>query len=88
MDECAAAAPGSFSGFEGRPTSWMAKLREFREKLAHLKGDARKGRMDTTWLVNDYNTMISTSQLASRVGQWCLSLLGRFMIRPQLHSVD
>ena len=67
MDEYAAAEPGSFTGFEGRPASWLGKLREFREKLGRVKGDARRGGIDTTWIVNDYNTMISTSQMASRL---------------------
>ena len=66
MDEYAAAEPGSFSGFEGRPASWLGKLREFRDKLGRVKGDARRGGIDTTWLVNDYNTLISTSQTATR----------------------
>lgn len=66
MDDYAAAEPGSFTGFEGRPASWLGKLREFREKLGRAKGDARRGRIDTTWIVNDYNTMISTSQMAVR----------------------
>ncbi|TXM70427.1 YiiG family protein [Methylobacterium sp. WL120] len=66
MDEFAAAEPGSFSGFEGRPASWLGKLREFREKLGRAKGDARRGRIDTTWIVNDYNTLISSSQMATR----------------------
>ena len=67
MDEYAAAEPGSFMGFEGRPASWLGKLREFREKLGRVKGDARRGGVDTTWLVNDYNTLISTSQTAVRL---------------------
>lgn len=67
MDEYAAAEPGSFTGFEGRPASWLGKLREFREKLGRAKGDARKGGIDTTWIVNDYNTLVSTSQMAIRI---------------------
>ena len=66
MDEYAQAEPGSFTGFEGRPASWLGKLREFREKLGRAKGDARKGGIDTTWIVSDYNTLVSTSQLATR----------------------
>lgn len=66
MDEYTAAEPGSFSGFEGRPASWLGKLREFREKLGRARGDARRGRIDTTWIVNDYNTLISSSQTATR----------------------
>ena len=66
MDEYTAAEPGSFTGFEGRPASWLGKLREFREKLGRAKGDARRGGIDTTWVVMDYNTLISTSQTATR----------------------
>lgn len=50
----------------GRPASWLGKLREFREKLGRVKGDARRGGIDTTWIVNDYNTLVSTSQTATR----------------------
>lgn len=66
LDGYAAANPSSFSAFEGRPRSFLGKLREFRDKLARSKGDARgpAGR-DLTWIVNDYNTMISTSQMAT-----------------------
>ena len=67
MDEYAAAEPGSFTGFEGRPASWLGKLREFREKLGRLKGDPRRGGIDTTWIVNDYNMLVSTSQTATRL---------------------
>ena len=67
LDEYGASNPGSFSSFESRPRSFLGKLREFREKLTKSKGDARgpAGR-DLTWIVNDYNTMISTSQMAAR----------------------
>ena len=66
IDAYAAANPSS-SAFEGRPRSWLGKLREFRDKLAAAKGDARRGAgRDLTWIVNDYNTMISTAPLAVR----------------------
>ena len=68
LDEYSAANPGSFTAFESRPRSFLGKLREFRDKLTKSKGDARgpAGR-DLTWIVNDYNTMISTAQIATRV---------------------
>ena len=67
MDDYGAANPSSFTGFEGSPASWLGKLREFREKLGPAKGDARRGAgRDITWIVNDYNMMITTSQLATR----------------------
>lgn len=67
LDNYVAAEPGALSSFESRPRSWLGKLREFRDKLAQAKGDARRGAgRDLTWIVNDYNTMISTSQIAAR----------------------
>ncbi|GJD93431.1 hypothetical protein OCOJLMKI_0625 [Methylobacterium iners] len=66
LDAYVAAEPGALSSFESRPRSWLGKLREFRDKLAAAKGDARRGAgRDLTWIVNDYNSMISTAQLAS-----------------------
>ncbi len=67
LDAYSAAEPGAFTGFESRPRAFLGKLREFRDKLARSKGDARgpAGR-DLTWIVNDYNTMISTAQMATR----------------------
>ena len=67
LDTYVAAEPGALSSFESRPRAWLGKLREFRDKLARAKGDARRGAgNDLTWIVNDYNTMISTAQIASR----------------------
>jgi hypothetical protein len=66
MDAYSAANPNSFFVFESRPRSFLGKLREFRDKLQKAKGDARKGAgRDLTWLVNDYNTMVSTSESAT-----------------------
>ncbi|MBL8587344.1 MAG: DUF3829 domain-containing protein, partial [Methylobacteriaceae bacterium] len=68
FDAFAAANPNSFSAFESRPRSYLGKLREFREKLARARGDARRARIshDLTWLVNDYNMMVSLAQSAMR----------------------
>ncbi|WP_375461293.1 YiiG family protein [uncultured Enterovirga sp.] len=66
LDDYALANSGTLSGFESRPRSWLGKLREFRDKLGKSKGDARRGAgRDVTWIVNDYNTMISMAQMAS-----------------------
>ena len=66
LDAYVAAEPGALSSFEARPRAWLGKLREFRDKLVPGKGDARRGAgRDLTWIVNDYNTMISTAQIAS-----------------------
>ncbi|MGQ4272581.1 YiiG family protein [Terrihabitans sp. B22-R8] len=66
MDEFSQENPNSFFVFEGRPRSWLGKMREFRDKLAKTKGDARRGSAgrDLTWIVNDYNMMISTADSA------------------------
>ncbi|MCP1558830.1 UNVERIFIED_ORG: hypothetical protein M2438_002920 [Methylobacterium sp. SuP10 SLI 274] len=66
MDGFSAANPNSFHVFESRPRSLLGKLREFDDKLAKAKGDARRGAgRDVTWIVNDYNTMVSTAQTAT-----------------------
>jgi len=67
MDGYGAANPGSFFVFESQPRSLLGKLREFRDKLARAKGDARRaGASDLTWIVNDYNMMVSTSRTATQ----------------------
>lgn len=67
MDIYATENPGKFSSFEGRPRSLLGKLREFRDKLAKAKGDARRGAAnDLQWIVNDYNTMITISDVTIR----------------------
>ena len=66
MDGYGAAHPNSFFTFESQPRSFLGKLREFDEKLARAKGDARRGGgSDLTWIVNDYNMMVSSSQSAT-----------------------
>ncbi|WP_020179200.1 YiiG family protein [Methylopila sp. M107] len=67
MDAYGAQNPNSFFVFESQPRSFLGKLREFRDKLQKSKGDARKGAgRDLTWLVNDYNMMVSTSRNATQ----------------------
>jgi Protein of unknown function (DUF3829) len=65
MDTYSAANPNSFSVFEDQPRSLLSKLRDFQEKLDRAKGDARRGGADMTWIVNDYNMMVTTSQSAT-----------------------
>ena len=65
MDAYGAANPNSFSAFESEPRSLLSKLRDFQEKLDRAKGDARRGGGDMTWIVNDYNMMVATSQNAT-----------------------
>lgn len=67
MDHFSEAYPGKFSVFESQPRSLLGKLRDFRDKLARAKGDARRGGgSDLTWIIHDYNMMVSTSESALR----------------------
>ncbi|WP_342360640.1 YiiG family protein [Terrarubrum flagellatum] len=67
MDEYSQANPNQFFVFESQPRSYLGKLREFRQKLDRSKGDARRANVsnDLTWLVNDYNMMISSASSAT-----------------------
>jgi Protein of unknown function (DUF3829) len=70
MDQFGQANPGSFSSFESQPRNLLGKLRDFRDKLAKAKGDARRGAgNDITWIVNDYNMMVSMSDIAVRMAK-------------------
>lgn len=70
LDAFSAENPGSLSSFESQPRSWLGKLREFRQKVGRARGDARRsGGSDLTWIVNDYNMMISGAQMARRFGR-------------------
>lgn len=67
FDTYSAATPNSFFVFESSPRNLLGKLREFRQKVGRAKGDARRAGVghDLTWLINDYNMMVSTSQSAT-----------------------
>jgi len=67
FDGYSAATPNSFFVFESSPRNLLGKLREFRQKVGRTKGDARRAGVghDLTWLINDYNMMVSTSQSAT-----------------------
>ena len=67
MDTYGAANPNSFFVFESQPRSLLSKLRDFQEKLDRAKGDARRGGGgDLTWIINDYNSMVTSSQNATQ----------------------
>lgn len=67
MDTYAQANPGQFSGFESQPRSLLGKLRDFRDRLARARGDARRGAgQDMTWIINEYNMMVTFSRNATR----------------------
>jgi hypothetical protein len=53
---------------ESQASSWLGKLRDFRDKLARSKGDVRRGAAnDANWLVSSYNTMVSLADTAARM---------------------
>ncbi len=67
MDAYSAGHSNAFFVFESQPRSLLGKLREFQEKIDRAKGDARRGAGgDLTWIVNDYNLMVTTSQTATQ----------------------
>lgn len=69
LDAFTATEPNALLSFADRPRTWLGKLREFRDKLAAAKGDARRGAgRDLDWLVRDYNTLISSAETALRSG--------------------
>jgi hypothetical protein len=67
MDAYGASHPNSFFVFESEPRSLLSKLRDFQEKIDRAKGDARRaGGGDLTWIVNDYNGMVTSAQSATQ----------------------
>jgi hypothetical protein len=66
MDAYGAGKPNAFFVFSSQPRSLLSKLRDFQEAIDRVKGDARRGGGDQlTWIVNDYNMMVTTSQNAT-----------------------
>lgn len=59
------------SMIDSQASSWLGKVRDFRDKVAKTKGDARRARLgnDMTWLVNQYNMMISMADTAIRMSR-------------------
>jgi hypothetical protein len=67
MDAYSAGHPNAFFVFESQPRSLLGKLRDFQEKIDRAKGDARRGAGgDLTWIVNDYNSMVSSAPSATQ----------------------
>jgi hypothetical protein len=67
MDAYGAGHPNTFFVFASEPRSLLGKLRDFQEAVDGLKGDARRAGGDQiTWIVNDYNMMVTTSQTATQ----------------------
>ncbi|SER33466.1 Protein of unknown function [Faunimonas pinastri] len=66
MDNYSADNPNSFFTFESEPRSLLGKLRGFDEKLNKSKGRlTQSAGSDLEWIVNDYNSMISSARSAT-----------------------
>jgi hypothetical protein len=60
----------AFFVFASQPRSLLGKLRDFQEAIDRVGGDARRAGGDQiTWIVNDYNMMVTTSQTATQFGR-------------------
>ena len=69
MDAYGAGHPNAFFVFASEPRALLGKLRDFQEAIDGVKGDARSAGGDQiTWIINDYNMMVTTSQTATQFG--------------------
>jgi hypothetical protein len=67
MDRFKETEPKGVPFIESQASSWLGRLRDFRDKLGRGKGDVRRGAAnDANWLVSSYNTMVSLSETAIR----------------------
>ncbi|WNJ92512.1 YiiG family protein [Bosea sp. 685] len=67
MDRFKETEPKGAPFIESQASSWLGRLRDFRDKLGRGKGDVRRGAAnDANWLVSSYNTMVSLSETAIR----------------------
>jgi len=70
MDAYGAGHPNAFFVFASEPRSLLGRLRDFQAAVDGVKGDARRAGGDQiTWIVNDYNMMVTTSQTADQFGR-------------------
>lgn len=68
MDRFKETEPKGVPMIESQASSWLGKVRDFRDKLARSKGDVRSGAAnDANWLVTSYNTMVTLSESAARL---------------------
>jgi len=69
MDAFGAGELNAFFVFASQPRSLLGKLRDFQEAIDRVGGDARRAGGDQiTWIVNDYNMMVTTSQTRRNSG--------------------
>ena len=66
MDGYAAGHPNALSAFTTCPDSMLARLREVQGRLVRTRGDLRRAAgLDMTFILSDYNTMVTTAQTAT-----------------------
>jgi hypothetical protein len=68
MDNFKERDPKGVPFIESQASSWLGKVRDFRDKLARSRGDVRRGAAsDANWLINNYNTMVTLADTAIRM---------------------
>lgn len=68
LDKLKETDPDGASILDSQAGSWLGQLREYRQKLARARGDARRaGGHERTWIVNNYNMMVSMSETRLRM---------------------
>ncbi|WP_252511209.1 YiiG family protein [Phreatobacter aquaticus] len=71
MDRFKETNPQGVSIMDSQASSWLGKIRDFRDKLARSRGDVRRGGAgnDANWIVSSYNTMVTLSDTAMRTSR-------------------
>lgn len=70
LDKFKETDPRGVSMIDSQASSWLGKLRDFRDKLGRSRGDVRRGAAnDANWIVNQYNMMVSMAETAIRIGR-------------------
>ena len=68
LDKLKETDPDGASILDSQAGSWLGSLREYRQKLARARGDARRaGGHERTWIINNYNMMVSMSATRLRM---------------------
>ncbi|KAF0133492.1 MAG: hypothetical protein FD152_1616 [Xanthobacteraceae bacterium] len=68
LDKLKETDPDGASILDSQAGSWLGSLREYRQKLGRARGDARRaGGHERTWIVNNYNMMVSMSETRLRM---------------------
>lgn len=70
LDDYKAGHPDAFSGFASFPDSMLGRLRDVQERLGRTHGNLRRAAgLDMTFIMSDYNTMVSIAPTATQFGE-------------------